>query len=304
MPDYESERNIIAQQIALRLESIRKSVYLPRRPIGAIQAAFKGSGRGPEPIPTDGWVPFAVRDRWGGVDQTVWFRMQAIVPQEMDGQRVVALICPHQGNHGNSLVYINGEPRQGLDKNRDEILLAEKAKAGVTYDIVLEAVAAPECDNRHDFMYADIAVMNVEEATLLLGRGRIAADPSPVSGPTAGPDAAALRALTAFGPSVIAVTAGAEGTTVVTPDLVEHIPARRVEVRYDIGAGDTFHAGFIAALLRGHDPIAAARLGSTAAALRISREDDMRSLPTWDEVDLGAQDEYGEDGPTLEGAPL
>ncbi len=160
MPDFESERSILAQQIRQRLEPIRNSVYLPRRPIGPMEAVSMGSGRGPEPVPADGWAPFALRDRWGGVDQTVWFRMRATVPPEMDGQRVVALICPHQGNHGNSLVYVNGVPRQGLDKNRDEVLLAERAKAGDTFEIVLEAVAAPECDNRHDFLYADIAVMH------------------------------------------------------------------------------------------------------------------------------------------------
>jgi hypothetical protein len=39
---------------------------------------------------------------------------------------------------------------------------------------------------------------------------------------------------------------------------------------------------------------------SAAAALRISREADMKSLPTWEEAELAA----GDDEPTLEGAPL
>lgn len=132
---------------------------------------------------------------------------------------------------------------------------------------------------------ADIALMNEEEAELVFG-------------PAVPP---------ASGPSITAITAGAAGTTVVTPDTHEHIPAQPVEVRYDIGAGDTFHAGFVAALLRGHGPVQAARLGSAAAALRISRAADMRSLPTWEETELAAgslSHDQGEDDNTLEGAPL
>ncbi len=165
----------------------------------------------------------------------------------------------------------------------------------------LEQVIAVQ---REALALADIALMNEEEAELV-GRGRIPAASSPVSGPVSGPwgpdTSSALRASAVFGPSVAAITAGAKGTTVITPDLEEHIPARPVEVRYDIGAGDTFHAGFIAALLRGHDPVSAARLGSAAAALRISRDADMRSLPTWEETEHAA---HGDDEPTLEGAPL
>ena len=157
-----------------------------------------------------------------------------------------------------------------------------------------EQVAAVQ---REALALADIAVMNEEEAGLVSGTaGFPARDPCGLESPRS-----MLRDL---GPKTIAVTAGAEGTTVITPDAEEHLPARPVEVRYDIGAGDTFHAGFVAALLRGRGPIEAARLGSAAAALRISREADMSSLPTWEEVEIAAGDEYGSDGPTLEGAPL
>jgi sugar/nucleoside kinase (ribokinase family) len=69
-------------------------------------------------------------------------------------------------------------------------------------------------------------------------------------------------------------------------------------VRYDIGAGDTFHAGLLAALLRGYQPPQAAKLASVAAALRISRTADMSCLPTWAEVLAQA----GESETSVEGA--
>jgi sugar/nucleoside kinase (ribokinase family) len=133
---------------------------------------------------------------------------------------------------------------------------------------------------RQALALADIALMNAEEAELVAGSAR--------------------RELLALGPTIIAITAGAAGATVLTPDGEQHVSAPEVEVHYDIGAGDTFHAGFIAGLLRGYDPVMATRIGSAAAALRISREADMRSLPTWDETLVMAEN----DGPTLEGAPL
>lgn len=120
---------------------------------------------------------------------------------------------------------------------------------------------------REALALADIAVMNREEAELIVGK--------------ADWGAADLHAL---GPGVVAVTAGGEGAQVAHGGRLDFIPPRPVTVHYDIGAGDTFHAGLLAALLRGHDPLSAARLASAAAALRISRTADMSCLPTWDEI--------------------
>ena len=74
-----------------------------------------------------------------------------------------------------------------------------------------------------------------------------------------------------LGPSIIAITSGEEGAVVLAGGERHHVPARRVPVVYDIGAGDAFHAGFVAAHLAGMSPTGAARFAADAAALRISR---------------------------------
>ncbi len=103
---------------------------------------------------------------------------------------------------------------------------------------------------------ADIVVMNREEAALLSDADdRV----------TAAGDIANL------GPAIVVVTDGAAGSTLVADGRTTDIPARSVPVVYDIGAGDTFHAGLLAALLRGMSPHDATRFASDAAALRISR---------------------------------
>jgi sugar/nucleoside kinase (ribokinase family) len=111
--------------------------------------------------------------------------------------------------------------------------------------------------------------MNREEALLLTGR-QTPAD--------------AVAAIAEMGPELIAITAGGDGAYVYGEGALNFVEPRRVEVAYDIGAGDTFHAGLVAAYLAGLSPEQSGRIAADAAALRISRCADMASLPTWEEV--------------------
>jgi sugar/nucleoside kinase (ribokinase family) len=96
---------------------------------------------------------------------------------------------------------------------------------------------------------------------------------------------AALDVIEALGPTVLAVTGGEEGTLVSAAGTRTHVSARKVEVLYDVGAGDVFHAGLLAGLLQGKPPVEATRFGSDASALWISRPNDLGALPTREEVD-------------------
>jgi fructokinase len=133
---------------------------------------------------------------------------------------------------------------------------------------------------RNALALADVVLMNAEESELLSGF----ADPS-----------AAARRIVALGPSVIVITSGSEGAIVATGGGLTAIPAVPVEVVFDIGAGDSFHAGFLAAWRPGGDPIAAARFATHTAALKISREPLPELLPTRDEV-LAAMEVAGAAG--------
>jgi sugar/nucleoside kinase (ribokinase family) len=68
-----------------------------------------------------------------------------------------------------------------------------------------------------------------------------------------------------------ALTLGAEGSLVVTPDGQHRVPAAPVEKVVDTtGAGDLYAAGFLYGLTHGADPAECARLGGIAAAEIIS----------------------------------
>ena len=122
---------------------------------------------------------------------------------------------------------------------------------------------------RQALALADVALMNAEESELLSG--------------LAYTDDAA-RQIVALGPQVVIVTSGKEGSIVATRAAVSRVPAVPVDVVFDIGAGDAFHAGFLASWRPGADPLAAARFASHAAALKIGREPLPELLPTREEV--------------------
>jgi sugar/nucleoside kinase (ribokinase family) len=117
---------------------------------------------------------------------------------------------------------------------------------------------------------ADLAIMNGDEARLISSQVTVEA---------------AARWLVAAGPRLIVVTRGAEQTLVATPSGIAGVPVVPTEVVFDIGAGDTFHAGFLAVWTPGADPIACARFAATAAALKIARPPRLDQLPTRDEVE-------------------
>ncbi len=68
-----------------------------------------------------------------------------------------------------------------------------------------------------------------------------------------------------------AITIGAEGSVVVTPDEVQHVPAVPVERVIDTtGAGDLYAAGFLHGITTDRELAECARLGAIAAAEVIS----------------------------------
>jgi len=172
MANFDAERAIEFQQIERRLEEIQETIYSGRQPIGGLECCVTGKGLGPERVPQTGWKPFAVMDRWGGYDQTTWFRMAMMVPKAFRGQTTVALIRPSGGHFtpgvpflsaaGEAMAYVNGAPFCGLDKNHDELFLLKKARGGERFDIAIEGVPSTRIDIEHHFQYADMAILHPE----------------------------------------------------------------------------------------------------------------------------------------------
>ncbi|MFD4022187.1 sugar kinase [Streptomyces sp. NPDC058576] len=111
---------------------------------------------------------------------------------------------------------------------------------------------------------ADIVFVGLDEAQALWGNGL--------------PDAAAVRRLLP-GPRVLVVKDGGRDATAFTDTGQHTVTAPHVDVVEPVGAGDAFAAGFLAALLRGDDPVASLRLGHLTAASALRVTDDHGPLP-------------------------
>ncbi len=158
MPHFDIEWQIQGRQIGQRLDEIYRSIYNDRIPIKGWSVVELGQKQGPSEPPSAGWKPFEVGSLWGGKDITVWFRTEFYIPDSMSGKHVAILIKPG----GESLAYINGKPCQGLDNNRDEILLLEKAKGNEKFEIMLESYSSARFDERYTFLYADLVTIDSE----------------------------------------------------------------------------------------------------------------------------------------------
>ena len=100
---------------------------------------------------------------------------------------------------------------------------------------------------------ADVALPGLDDATALTG--------------LTDPDAICDFYLK-LGPSLVVLKMGADGALVATPDSRTHIPAFPVEAVDATGAGDTFCGSFLARLIAGDQPEAAARYAAASAALK------------------------------------
>lgn len=117
---------------------------------------------------------------------------------------------------------------------------------------------------------ADLVFPGVGEAEVLVGTD----DPR-----------AAAEAFLDLGPDVAVVKLGAEGAYVAGPDVRERVPPVTVDPVDEIGAGDGFVAGFLAARLAGDDLVAASRQGNAVGALATTVPGDVEGLPTLEELE-------------------
>ncbi len=83
-------------------------------------------------------------------------------------------------------------------------------------------------------------------------------------------EAEAVGDLAALGVPEIVVTAGANGSRVITRDREVHVPARFVAAD-PTGAGDAFAVGYLGSRADGHSPLSAARRATALVAALMAR---------------------------------
>jgi len=144
------------------------------------------------------------------------------------------------------------------DRHLGRLFRAIHQKTGIP--VLLDTAGAPRRDDKllASFIpHVDYFLPSYDEASVITGES----DPEKIAG--------ALIAAGASG--VVGVKLGADGVYVHWKGKGKRIPPRKVRRVVDAtGAGDAFVAGFVAGLLRGADPFAAAKLGNAVAASSLS----------------------------------
>jgi len=159
-----------------------------------------------------------------------------------------------------------------LETIRETIRLA--AKHGVPI-IVNPAPALPADVDTSFLEGVDVLVPNEIEAEALTGVGRGAPDFAE----------AAARRLREKGAKIAIVTLGEKGSMLADADGMAHVPAYKVDPIDTTAAGDAFIGGLAAGYQYFSDMRALVRFASAVAALAVTKEGAMSSLPTRREVD-------------------
>lgn len=129
-----TERKIIGKlkQIEQRYDALRYDT------VAALEARCWETQQHFRSLPdTADLQPIAAGTAWGGDDVTAWFATTAELPACCDGQRV--FLRARTG--GETLLFVDGEPRGVFDGNHPVVMLVDPGWAGQQLDLALEAYA-------------------------------------------------------------------------------------------------------------------------------------------------------------------
>jgi alpha-mannosidase len=87
------------------------------------------------------WDVARVGAGFTGARASFWFRRRVTVPEDFAGKPAalyLKLLDQHTLAGAEGQVYVDGEIRQGIDRNHQEVLLAESAEAGRTYSVTID----------------------------------------------------------------------------------------------------------------------------------------------------------------------
>ena len=97
-----------------------------------------------EHLDTAGWADFSREQIWGGHREYYWFETTVTIPEDFAGKCVVFQLTTGREGEWDATnpqftIYVNGRLVQGLDVNHREVILAENARGGDAYRVILSA---------------------------------------------------------------------------------------------------------------------------------------------------------------------
>lgn len=114
-------------KLAKRIEELKEHRYIDHRELPSylfwIDKEAEIAAKPPEDA---AWDRIAIGDRWKGWDLTAWLKTEATIPAEWTDRQIVGLFDFGKTGSGHnwgfeSLLYVNGEPYQGVGSNHTEV---------------------------------------------------------------------------------------------------------------------------------------------------------------------------------------
>lgn len=132
------------QRLQIWMQELPKYFY---EPLGAVslEGFTTFSQLAPSEAVCGPFSPMPVGTEWGAAWEYGWFRGALRIPESAAGKRVVL----RMDMGGEALIWINGQAAGAKDKQHTEILLAECARGGETFEILAESYAGhgPRLEN-------------------------------------------------------------------------------------------------------------------------------------------------------------
>ena len=238
------------------------------------------------------------KDNFGDAALAMYARegVNALAPQDPAVSTGAAYIFVQDGTGSNAIIVVPGAAGtisvSDVEANADAIRNAkvfmtqleqpipaairalEIAKAAGVITIFNPAPAAPLDDSIYKL--CDYVTPNESEASMLTG----------VAVTDVASAKQAAKVLITKGAGAALITLGGQGSLLHTKTISVHIPIFNAGKVVDTtGAGDAFNGGFAAALARGEMPEAAARFGSAAAGISVTRPGTAPSMPLLAEIE-------------------
>ncbi len=116
------------------------------------------------------WLSFnSKRDMWHGNDKYFWFRTAFTVPETLAGKHIQLSIASqiesiYYAMNPQFLVFLNGEVRQGSDRNHKDIFLAKEGESGKKYIVDVQAYTGT--DNSDFNLFGAFQVLDEETEAL------------------------------------------------------------------------------------------------------------------------------------------
>lgn len=130
--------NHTVNKIKSRIVEIGERVWLPKSAVADVAVAETMEHLSLSKAKQLTYKPMKGPLSWGREWSTAWFRIRAVVPKSYRGEKVALLFDPQ----GECIIFRDGLPVQGLDRNRNAYVLFEKAKGGERVELYVEAGAS------------------------------------------------------------------------------------------------------------------------------------------------------------------